>query len=84
MTQSHYFLLNQLHWVQSYNSIQSISISRFKQNEFHYLFRIPFNYLDYVFLPFTLHLEDGERPSQSCSDENDWFSPDLTQNTQGE
>ena len=83
MNQSNDFLLTQLYWVQSYESIQLISILRFKRIDFHSIFHIPFNYLDSNVIPFTFHLEDGERRSQSCSDEHDWFSPDLTQNNQG-
>ena len=49
----------------------------------HYLFRIPFTYLDSNVLPFTFHVEDGEIRSRSCCDEYDRFSLDLTQNTQG-
>ena len=35
------------------------------------------------FSSLCLHLEDGERRFQLCSDENDWFIPDLTKNTRG-
>ena len=31
--------------------------------------------------PLHLHLEGGERRFQLYSDEHDWFSPELTQNT---
>ena len=81
MTQSHDFLLNRLHWFQSYNSIQLISISRFRKNEFQSLFRIPLNYLVFNVPPFTFHLEDGERRFQSCSNEHDWFRAYFTWNT---
>ena len=40
------FLLTRLHWVHYYDSIQLISIWIIKRIEFHYLFPIPFNYLD--------------------------------------
>ena len=72
-----------LHWFQSYNSIQLIYICIIKRIEFHSLFCIPFNYLYSDVLPFTFQMEDVERRSQSCSDENDWFSPDLMRNTRG-
>ena len=78
MTQYNYLLLALLHWVHSYDSIQLISIWIFKQTEFHSLFCVPFNYLESDALPFTFHLEDGERRSKSCSDEHHWFIPDLT------
>ena len=39
-----------------------------------------YGFLDSGVLPFTSHVEDGERLSQSCSDEYDWFNPYLTQN----
>ena len=83
MTRYNWFLLTRIHWVQSYESIQLISIWIFKRAGFHSLLLIPFNYLDSGVLPFTFHLEDGERRSQSCSDEHDLFSPYLTWNTQG-
>ena len=51
--------------------------------EFHYIFRIPFNYLDSDFLPLTFHMEDGKRRSQLCYYEHDLFIPHLTQNNQG-
>ena len=53
--------MNRLHWFHSYNSIKLISIWIIKRIEFHYLFRIPFNYLDSNVLPFTFHVEDDER-----------------------
>ena len=81
VTQSNWFLLTRLHWVHYYDSIQLISIWRLKKTEFHSPFRITFNSLDSNVIPFTFHLEDGEIRSQSCSDEHDWFSPDLTWNT---
>ena len=40
-----------------------------------------FNYLDSDVISFTFHMEDDEIRSQLCSDEHDWFSPDLTRNT---
>ena len=83
MTRFNWFLLTRLYWVQSYDSTQLISVWIFKRTAFHSLFRIPFNYLDSNVLSFTFHLEYGERRPQSCSDEHDWFSPDLTQNTRG-
>ena len=83
MIRSNYFLLTRLHWVQSYNLVQLISILRFKRIGFHSLFRINFNYLASDVLPFTFHLEDGEILSQLCSNEHDWFIPDLIQNTRG-
>ena len=41
-----------------------------KRIEFHSLFRIPFIYLYSDILPFTFHMENGEKRSQSCSHEN--------------
>ena len=55
-----------------------------KWTEFHSLFRIPFKYLESDVLAFAFQLEDGERRSQSCSDEYYWFSSDLTRNTWGQ
>ena len=52
--------------------------------KFHSIFHITFNCLNSDVLPFTFHVEDGERRSQLCSDEHAWFIPDLTQNTQGQ
>ena len=75
--------MNGLHWVQYYDSIKLIYIWRFKQTEFHYLFHIPFNYLDSDIIPFNFHLEDGERCFESCYDEHDWFIPDFTRNNRG-
>ena len=51
MNQSNWFLLTQLHWVQSYDYIQLIPIWRFKRIEFPYIFRITFDYLAPMFLP---------------------------------
>ena len=73
----------QLHWVQYYDLIKFIPIWRIKRIEFHSLFHITFNYLDLDVPPFTFHVEYGERLSQPCSDEYDWFSPDLLQNNWG-
>ena len=73
------FLSIRLHWVQYYKSIKLIPICRIKRIEFHSLFYITFNYLESDVLLFTFHVEDGERLSQPCSDEHDWFSPDLLQ-----
>ena len=81
MTWYYQFLFTLLHWVQSYDSIQLISILIFKRIEFHSLFRIPFKYLDSDVLHVTFHLEDDEKHSQSCSDKHHWFRPYLTQNT---
>ena len=53
-----------------------------KRIEFLYLFRIPFNYLDSGVLPFAFHVKYVERRHQLCSDEHEWFIPDLTWNTQ--
>ena len=52
-----------------------------KQIEFHSLFFVLFNDLDSDVLPFTFHVEYGERSPQPSTDEHDWFGPDLTQNT---
>ena len=70
-------------WVQSYDSVQLISIWIMKWIEFHSLFRIPFNYLDSDVLPLTLIAEDGERCFQLCSNGHNWCIPDLAQNTRG-
>ena len=51
MTQPNSFLLTRLHWFQSYDSIQLISIWTFKRIEFHFIFSIHFNYLALVFFP---------------------------------
>ena len=51
MTQSNYFLLTQLYWVQSYDLIQLIPIWRFKLIDFHSLFRTPFDYLVLMLFP---------------------------------
>ena len=76
--------MNRLIWVQSYNSTQLIFIRIIKQIEFHSIFRITFNYLDSNVIPFTFHVEDGERRSQSCYNEHNCFRPDLKRNTQGQ
>ena len=73
MNRSNWFLLTRPHWVRFYESVQLISIWRFKQIEFNSLFRIPFNYLGSDVLPLTFHVEDGEIRSQSCSNEYYWF-----------
>ena len=78
------FLFTRLHWVQSDDSNQLISRWIFKLIKFHSLLRIPFKYLASDVLPFTFYVEYGERHSQSCSDEHDWFGTDLTQNTRGQ
>ena len=52
-----------------------------KRIEFYSLFCIPFNYLDSDVISFNLQVEYGERRSQVCSDEHDWFILDLTRNT---
>ena len=59
------FLLTRLHWVQSYKSIQLISIWIIKWIEFHSLFHIPFIYLDSDIPPVTFHVEYGERLSNN-------------------
>ena len=64
MTKSNYFLLNRIHWVQSYGLTQLISIWIFKRTVFHSIFRIPFNYLDSNVIPLISHLEDGKIRSQ--------------------
>ena len=40
-----------------------------------------FNYLGSNVLPFTFHVEDGERRSQPYSGEYDWLNLDLMRNT---
>ena len=77
------FLLNQLHCVQYYDSVDLISIWGFTLIEFQSLFHIPFNYLDSDVIPFPFYVEDVERRFQSYSDKHDWFGLDLTQNTRG-
>ena len=54
-----------------------------KTIEFHSVFRITFNYLDLNVLPFTFHMEDGERRPQLFSYEHDWFRPDLKKKSRG-
>ena len=63
--------------------IQLISMWIFKRIEIHSLYHIPFKYLDSNVFPFTFHVEDGERRSQSCYDEHDWFGTNLTRNIRG-
>ena len=84
MTQSNFFLIE----LTSLGSVLRIDPIIFhldnSTNWFTLSIPYPFNYLDSDVIPFTLNMEDGERRSQWCSDEHDWFSPDLVQNNWGQ
>ena len=47
------------------------------KNQFQYIFRIPFNYLDSGVFSFTLDVKYSEIRSQSFSNEYDMFIPEL-------